>query len=317
MTAQLVVLAALILPSFMFVLAGMRPPRRDVLWSSHLRALSDDVRLATLETVFNIAFLADRARRQVDAIVRSLWRMGVSRRHLLEWTTAAQSARIGPVRLLGFYREMGAATLIVTLAAIGAVFVTHRATGVVPLAALWLIAPAIAAWAGRPSAVKDRKPLDLDEQRELRLIARRTWRFFETYVTPDQQMLPPDNFQEDPKPVIAARTSPTNIGLYLLSTVAARDFGWIGTEAAVARLEATFATLHRLETFNGHLFNWYGTSDLRVLDPRYVSSVDSGNLAGPSDRPGERVRRVAHGLRDPAHRYRSPRRAGPRQASDR
>ena len=114
----------------------------------------------------------------------------------------------------------------------------------------------------------------------MRLIARRTWRFFEAFVTPADNMLPPDNFQEDPKPVIAHRTSPTNIGLYLLSAVAARDFGWAGTTETVERLESAFVSLRKLPRFRGHFFNWYETRDLRVLDPAYVSSVDSGNLAG-------------------------------------
>src|SRR5207244_4795172 len=100
------------------------------------------------------------------------------------------------------------------------------------------------------------------------------------FVGPDDHALPPDNFQEDPKPVVAHRTSPTNLGLYLLSTVAARDFGWIGAIDAVERLEATIETMSRLERFRGHFYNWYATTDLRPLDPRYVSSVDSGNLAG-------------------------------------
>ena len=114
----------------------------------------------------------------------------------------------------------------------------------------------------------------------LRLIARRTWRFFETFVTEKTNMLPPDNFQEDPKPVVAQRTSPTNLGLLLLSTVAARDFGWIGTLETVERLEATLATMARLKRFRGHFYNWYDTGDLRPLEPPYISSVDSGNLAG-------------------------------------
>jgi cyclic beta-1,2-glucan synthetase len=114
----------------------------------------------------------------------------------------------------------------------------------------------------------------------LRLIARQTWRFFETFVTASDNMLPPDNFQEDPRPVLAHRTSPTNIGLYLLSAAAARDFGWAGTMETIERLEACFDTLRKLERLNGHFFNWYGTKDLRPLDPAYVSSVDSGNLAG-------------------------------------
>ncbi len=93
-------------------------------------------------------------------------------------------------------------------------------------------------------------------------------------------MLAPDNFQEDPKPVLAHRTSPTNLGLYLLSAIAAHDFGWIGTHETVERMEATLETMNRLELFRGHFYNWYDTRDLRPLDPKYVSSVDSGNLAG-------------------------------------
>src|SRR6202034_4358769 len=109
---------------------------------------------------------------------------------------------------------------------------------------------------------------------------RRTGRYFETFVTADDQMLPPDNFQEDPRPVLAHRTSPTNMGLYLLSAVSARDFGWLDTVDFAERAEATLATMNRLERFRGHYYNWYDTRDLRPLDPRYVSAVDSGNLAG-------------------------------------
>jgi cyclic beta-1,2-glucan synthetase len=92
--------------------------------------------------------------------------------------------------------------------------------------------------------------------------------------------LPPDNFQEDPAPTLAHRTSPTNIGLYLLSVASARDFGWIGATQAIERLEATLASMTRLARYRGHFYNWYGTSDLAALEPKYVSSVDSGNLAG-------------------------------------
>jgi cyclic beta-1,2-glucan synthetase len=118
------------------------------------------------------------------------------------------------------------------------------------------------------------------EEHILRLIARRTWRFFETFVSGEDHFLPPENFQEEPKPVVAHRTSPTNVGMYLLSTVAARDFGWLSTSEALERIEATLATMRQLELYRGHLFNWYDTRDLHPLDPKYISSVDSGNLAG-------------------------------------
>src|SRR5690606_15464098 len=148
-----------------------------------------------------------------------------------------------------------------------------------PVVLLWLSAPAVAYSASRtPPAAH--QAIAAPTAQALRLVARRTWRFFETFVTPADHMLPPDNFQEDPAPVVARRTSPTNMGLYLLSAVAARDFGWAGTVETVERLEATLDTMVKLPRYNGHFYNWYATADLRPLEPAYVSSVDSGNLAG-------------------------------------
>jgi len=148
-----------------------------------------------------------------------------------------------------------------------------------PLVLLWLASPAIAVWISISPRVAGRLAVSETDASALRLVARRTWRFFEAFVTPADHMLPPDNFQEDPRPVLAHRTSPTNMGLYLLSAVSARDFGWAGTSETVERLEATVATMGRLDRFRGHFYNWYDTQDLRALEPRYVSSVDSGNLA--------------------------------------
>jgi cyclic beta-1,2-glucan synthetase len=149
-----------------------------------------------------------------------------------------------------------------------------------PFALLWALSPMAAYWISLPPRAAAAHSLSEDDVRTLRLTARRTWRFFETFVGPEDHALPPDNFQEEPTPVVAHRTSPTNLGLYLLSAIAAHDFGWLGTLSAVERLEATLGTMNGLERFRGHFYNWYDTRDLRPLDPKYVSSVDSGNLAG-------------------------------------
>ena len=210
--------------------------------------------------------------------------MLVTRRHLLEWVPAAQ-ATIGPqLDLPGFYRRMAGAVVI---GVAGLAFALLAGHGSWPgswllagaFAALWIVSPAIARLASRSPLAAGRLTVSDADARALRLTARRTWRFFETFVTTDDHMLPPDNFQEDPAPVLAHRTSPTNLGLYLLSVVTARDFGWLGTIEAVERLEATLSTMGNLVRFRGHFYNWYDTRDLRPLDPQYVSSVDSGNLA--------------------------------------
>ncbi|MEO7158309.1 MAG: glucoamylase family protein [Vicinamibacterales bacterium] len=149
-----------------------------------------------------------------------------------------------------------------------------------PFVILWMLSPAVAQWASLPCGFAGTTPISDADTRALRLTARRTWRFFETFVTAEDHGLPPDNFQETPTPVIAHRTSPTNIGLYLLSIVAAHDFGWLGTHETVDRLEATLATMNTLERLHGHFYNWYDTQDLHPLEPRFISAVDSGNLAG-------------------------------------
>ncbi len=187
----------------------------------------------------------------------------------------------------------------VALAAGAALVVARVQPGSWPLAApfllLWALSPVIARRASLPRGFAGAAPLSDIDARSLRLVARRTWRFFETFITAGDHALPPDNFQEDPAPVVAHRTSPTNIGLYVLSVIAARDFGWLGTLDAVDRLEATLATLSSLERFHGHFYNWYDTRDLRPLEPKFISAVDSGNLAGHLIALGAACRQMATG----------------------
>jgi cyclic beta-1,2-glucan synthetase len=118
-----------------------------------------------------------------------------------------------------------------------------------------------------------------EKEERLRSLARHTWLFFEQFVGPEDHWLPPDHFQESPLGIVAHRTSPTNIGLALLSTLAAYDLGYIGPLDLAARLRTTYETLEKLERHRGHFLNWYDTRTLEPLSPRYVSTVDSGNLA--------------------------------------
>ena len=281
MTAIFLVLAAIAIPAFVPGFFSMLPHRTGIRFRNHVGTVLADLRLALLQTLFAIAFLADRAWRMGDAIARTLVRLFVTHRRLLEWTTAAQAKGSARLSLRGFHREMaGGASLVLAMAAIGIAHAWSSWPVVLPFVLLWLMAPALALWASRSHTGARRRAISDADAHDFRLTARRTWRFFETFVTPSENMLPPDNFQEQPKPVVAHRTSPTNIGLYLLSTIAARDFGWAGTIETVERVEATFAAMHKLMRFKGHFVNWYGTQDLQPLAPAYVSSVDSGNLAG-------------------------------------
>ncbi len=275
------VLATIAIPAFLPSLLSAIPRRRGIRIRNHLAALTGDLRLSAAQTCLSIAFLADQAWRMVDAITRTLVRLFLTHRHLLEWTTAAQSTASPRLDLGGFYRKMAGGVSLGVLTTTAVLLLSPSSWPIVlPFAVCWLAAPAIALRVSRLPTTAPRLALSESDSRDLRLVARRTWRFFETFVTPATNMLPPDNFQEDPKPVVAYRTSPTNIGLYLLSAVAARDFGWAATVETVERLEAAFVSMQKLQRFNGHFFNWYEVRDLRTLDPAYVSSVDSGNLAG-------------------------------------
>ena len=275
------VLATIALPALLPAFTGVIPRRRDISKRSHTRAIGRDLVLAASQTALVITMLAHQAWLMSDAIARTLVRVFVTRKKLLEWVTAAQAKSGLRLDLLGFYRRMlSGVMLAIAAAAFVAWWRPEAWPAALPFLLLWAGSPAVARWISLPSLAAKAARLSSGDAQALRLIARRTWQFFATFVVAEDHALPPDNFQEEPTPAVAHRTSPTNIGLYLLSTVAARDFGWLGTLDAVERLEATIETMNRLERFRGHFYNWYDTKDCCPLDPKYVSSVDSGNLAG-------------------------------------
>ncbi|HEY2839827.1 MAG TPA: cyclic beta 1-2 glucan synthetase, partial [Pirellulales bacterium] len=237
--------------------------------------------LATLgQAGLSIAFLADQAAYLVDAIVRTLVRLFVTQKRLLEWETAASTeGRLGN-HLAGFIRSMWPALLIPIVLAVVILCIHPAALFVAaPVLIVWGASPLLAYWVSGRSEIKE-TVLTAAERGEFRRIARKTWEFFETHVGAVDNWLPLDNYQEAPKTKSAHRTSPTNIGLYALSTLAAHDLGYISAAGLCDRLEKCFDTLDRLDRFHGHFHNWYDTQTLQVLHPDYVSSVDSGNLLG-------------------------------------
>jgi cyclic beta-1,2-glucan synthetase len=274
-------LGSVAVPAFIPVLDGLVPRRWGISKRNHFRAVSHDIYVALTQTLLAVTMLAHQAWLMVDAVVRSLWRLYVSKRNLLEWVAAAQAGYGVDLRLRSFYRHLRWGVVLAVAA--GALFVLLKPDAwpvATPLVLLWALSPVFAWWMSLPLKDPREQILSSDETSALRLVARRTWRFFETFVDDAGNGLPPDNFQEDPEPIVAHRTSPTNLGLYLLSITVAHDFGWIGILDAADRLEATLETMTNMRRVRGHFFNWYDTRDLHPLDPMYVSTVDSGNLAG-------------------------------------
>ncbi len=228
-----------------------------------------------------LAFLPFEALLTLHAITSSLFRLLITRRDMLQWTTSAESARrLGKLVKPEFpFRQMTAALVFTSITGLFVGLVSPKAlTSALPFLILWLISPQIAQWISKPS-VREAMSLSTEDRDRLRRLARRTWLFFEELVGPEDHWLPPDHFQEDPLGLVAHRTSPTNIGLMLLSTLAAYDLGYVDASSLAFRMNTTLDTLEQLERHRGHLLNWYDTRTLQPLSPRYVSTVDNGNLA--------------------------------------
>jgi len=280
-TAVLFIVLCQAIPAVLSPFSFATARRSGVAFSHRSMLFAQDLSQAGQQIFATFTLLPDTSWRMADAIIRTLWRLAFSRRHLLEWTTAAQSASVARSGIAGVYRMMWPGVSLGVITSVAVLWARPQAWPLVtPFLLLWCSAPLYAWWISRASAMPSQLRITEPTELSLRRTARRTWRFFETFVTRDDHLLPCDNFQETPKPVLARRTSPTNMGLYLLSIVAARDFGWVGTSKAIDRLQGTLATMRKLERHRGHFLNWYATDDLHVLAPAYVSSVDSGNLAG-------------------------------------
>ena len=277
---SLFVLLTIAFPVYLHVATGLLIHPRGIPWTSHFWSMWGDFRTNTAQIAVAFVLLPHQAYLMGDAVVRTLYRQFISRKRLLEWVAAAEVERSSSDDIGSFFLFMLPAELI-TLVAIGLTIAFRpRALPVLALPALiWMLSPVIAYLVSKP-IVRKRKLLSAVDVEFARAVTRRTWRFFETFVCPGDNWLPPDNFQEDPTPIIAHRTSPTNIGLLLLATSAARDLGYVSSLELVERQEFTFATLAKLARLHGHYFNWYDTTTLEPLLPQYISTVDSGNLAG-------------------------------------
>jgi len=234
---------------------------------------------AWMRAGLSAALLPHQAALAIDAIARVGFRRLISHRRLLEWQPSQMGQRRAAERERGLVWRMGAISfcsglVLVAIARIQPVAVWSAA----PVLVLWAASPAIVVWLDSRAERRPAESLPGDDQLMLRLLARQTWRYFDDFVGPQSNWLPPDNYQDALRVEVARRTSPTNIGLWLLSSLTANDCGYVTLDDLVERGLGTLETLHKLERFEGHILNWYDTETLEPLSPRYVSTVDSGNL---------------------------------------
>jgi cyclic beta-1,2-glucan synthetase len=267
--------------SMMGALAGLVPHRENLALRHFYGLALSEVGRALGGTLWRIALLLENAMAMLDAVSRALWRMAVSHRGLLQWTTAAAAQAAASHSLVTLARRH-ARVSSVALALMAALLAAGTpAPGLaVALCALWAATPLWIWWASRVQPRADAEVLSTADQHYLMGVARDTWQLFEQHVNADSHHLPPDNVQTMPTTMVAQRTSPTNIGLYLLSLACAEQFGWITADEWLARADRTLDTLESLPRHRGHVLNWIDTHTLATLLPAYVSTVDSGNLCG-------------------------------------
>ncbi|GAA0887149.1 GH36-type glycosyl hydrolase domain-containing protein [Rhodanobacter soli] len=302
------VLSMVLVPPLLSALLELVQKPREVQLDQHLRAGFQAGLQHLARMALGLAWLPHEALYHLDAIVRTLWRMAISQRHLLQWQTSSEVERRSGNAPATLWRSMWIGPVLAVL--LGVALVLQRPLALwlaTPLLLLWLGSPAIAWWISQPRTPDAFAP-NAAQRRFLRTLARQTWAFFDTHVGAADHWLPPDNLQEQPGPAIAHRTSPTNIGMALLANLAAHDFGFLGAGRLLERTRLSLATMQQLPRHRGHFYNWYDTQSLQPLAPLYVSAVDSGNLAGHllTLRPGlEELPdqpvfqpRVLHGLLD-------------------
>ncbi|PVZ85829.1 cyclic beta 1-2 glucan synthetase [Serratia sp. S1B] len=270
----------LLLPTLLALLQDVvrKPPHQP--YRQHLQLKLKGSLHRLIQVGLRLTELPHDALYSLKAIAITLWRVLVSKHRLQEWSSFAQSQQHHAVTLTNYYCKLWFNPFAGVVILLLAVFSGPLAVLVaLPLAILWVLSPFLL-YQLSLEPVRVKTTLTLAQRRYLRQTSRETWAFFATFVTEQENWLPPDNFQEIPEPMIAHRTSPTNIGLALLADLTAYDFGYLTLSGALQRITLTLGTLERMERYRGHLYNWYDTRTLEPLSPRYVSSVDSGNFAG-------------------------------------
>jgi cyclic beta-1,2-glucan synthetase len=275
----LAVIGTILIPPWMASFLDLFEKPGDVLLHQHLAATVRSAGRRSAQAAFTLTCLPYEAFFSLDAIARTAWRMLVTRKRLLEWNPSSGSALQSRTDLADSFRAMWFAPVLAAAAAIYLTFSEPAALAVAgPVLCLWFLSPAIAWWLSKPLA-RPAASQSADQILFLRKLSRKTWAFFEDLVGPEDHWLPPDNYQEHSAPVVAHRTSPTNMGLALLANLSACDFGYISAGQLIDRTAKAFQTMEALERHQGHFYNWYDTQSLKPLSPRYISTVDSGNLA--------------------------------------
>ncbi len=272
--------AIIVFPIFVTSLWDTLRKPKEVVFKYHIKNSLQNLKDITVKTLFILICLPYEAFANSRAIMRTMWRMGISGKKLLEWNPSSHVVHASESSVRFSYLTMWIEpVLTVVIAVLLSVYAPEKLPIAAPVLLLWLVAPFITWFASKPLE-KQVTILTDDQHIFLQKLARKTWSFFERFVVVEDNWLPPDNYQEHPAEQIAHRTSPTNIGLSLLANFSACEFGYITTGQFIERTGNTLHSMEKMERYNGHFYNWYDIETLQPLHPKYISTVDSGNLAG-------------------------------------
>ena len=253
---------------------------KDVIFSHHLNNSIRNIADISKQTLFKLICLPYEAFSNVLAITRTLWRILITRKKLLEWNPSENEENTIKTNLASSYSSMWIEPF---LSSVVFIYLFNYFPSKLEVASiillLWFCTPFVTWWLSKPLAEKV-SLLSTEQNIFLRKLARKTFSYFERFVEAEDNWLPPDNFQEQPIELLAHRTSATNIGLLLLANLSANDFGYMSTSQFIERTSKTISTMKKMERHRGHFYNWYDTQSLNPLLPKYISTVDSGNLAG-------------------------------------
>ena len=276
----LLVTGIVILPSVINAVWSLFRKPEDVQLEQHVIATIYSAYLSFTQAIFSFICLPYEAWYSMDAILRTLWRLTITKKRLLQWNPSRNVEKTARKNIVESYTTMWFGPFISLLTF--AYMLSYSPITIVlafPILILWALAPGIV-WLISLPATRAEAKLSVKQHLFLHKLSRKTWAFFENFAGAEDNWLPPDNFQEHPVAITAHRTSPTNIGLSLLANLSAYDFGYIGIKQFTERTGNTINTMETMETYQGHFYNWYDTITLKPLPPKYISSVDSGNLAG-------------------------------------
>ncbi|UEG49105.1 cyclic beta 1-2 glucan synthetase [Ferruginibacter lapsinanis] len=274
------VVSIMVLPSLVSLCSELIKKPGDVLFWPHILFSFKSAGNHFFQHVFEFICLPFEVYFNLDAIIRTNWRMSVTQKKMLEWNPSGNALRNNNQNIPETYKIMWFPVFLsIVLFTYLMLFSTEVLFVVMPILILWALSPFVS-WKISTPLVKHKAELTIEQKKQLRKLARRIWGFFQNFVGEKDNWLPPDNYQEEPVGRIAHRTSPTNIGLLLLSNLSAFKFGYVTIQDFIHLTNNTIATMLKMERYKGHLYNWYDTETLQPLNPRYISTVDSGNLAG-------------------------------------